>query len=164
MTDIFDTEPQSANHFEKFWRAYPSTRKTNKKGCLEKWRAKRLDSKADTIIEDVIWRSKYHAPWVKDDGKYVPMPSTYLSQERWHDDREDIRDKSKKKPAQGESASRLAHDEVRRGVIACVLKRYPDESICRTFGISDAELDEVKRDNRAYDMPPKRPGDELFGL
>lgn len=160
MSELFDAPPATASRFEEFWKLYPSGRKTNKKGCLEKWRAKRLDGKADVILEDVRWRSKFHEPWLKDDGKYVPMPSTYLAQERWNDDRKDVRDKKHK--GAGGNIARLGVPEVRRGALALLLKRYPDEIICKTFGLSGSELAELKREGRSYEMPPLRPGDEHF--
>jgi len=158
--DLFtdDTAPSTTDRFEEFWKLYPSTRKTNKKGCREKWRAKRLDEKAATVLEDVRWRSKFHKPWLKDDGKYVPMPSTYLTQERWNDDREDIRDNRPKQ--RGEPAARLPI--VARGALAMILKGYSRAVICETFGLTGDEYEVLENDPRSFTMPTLHPGDRQF--
>lgn len=66
------------SHFNEFWEIFPSIRKAAKKTCLQKWKAKNLDSIAEKIIADV--RAKTPA-W----GEFAPMPLTYLNQERWDD-------------------------------------------------------------------------------
>lgn len=67
--------------FAKFWECYPSTRKVGKKTCLDKWRKKKLESIADTIIQHVEAMKGTRA-WK--DG-FDPSPQTYLAQERWAD-------------------------------------------------------------------------------
>ena len=68
--------------FAAFWAAWPNTeRKANKKGCLNAWQRKKLDSQAQEIMAHVeaLKKSKKWA-----DG-FEPAPMTYLSQERWSD-------------------------------------------------------------------------------
>jgi len=67
--------------FDDFWNEYPPVRKTNKKGCLEKWKAKDLDLIADKIIGYV--KSMKHTKQWKEG--FVPAPMTLLNQERWDD-------------------------------------------------------------------------------
>ena len=72
--------------FEKFWQAYPS--KKGKKPAAVKFRSLRKKNPSpeflDFLIEDVKCRARGHE-WVKENGRYVPMASTYLHQERWND-------------------------------------------------------------------------------
>lgn len=73
--------------FDEFWTEWPSgPRKVNKKGCCEKWKAKKLDEKAEVILGHIRWSKKNNDQWK---GGFVPMPMTYLNQERWEDGRFD---------------------------------------------------------------------------
>jgi hypothetical protein len=67
--------------FDDFWNIYPPVRKTNKKGCLEKWKAKDLDLIADKVIS-YVKTMKETKQWK--DG-FVPSPLTIINQERWED-------------------------------------------------------------------------------
>lgn len=75
-----------AQHFEAFWQAYP--RKTNKAGCQRSWVARDLDAEAVAILAHVTRMADSH-DWTKEDGKYRPMPATYLNQRRWEGDEVD---------------------------------------------------------------------------
>ena len=67
--------------FEEFWNEYPNVRKTNKKGCLEKWKAKDLDLIADKVI-GYVKSMKETKSWKEG---FVPAPMTILNQERYND-------------------------------------------------------------------------------
>ncbi|MCG5538975.1 hypothetical protein [Halorhodospira sp. 9622] len=67
--------------FEDWWAVYP--KKVGKKPAREKWKAKRLDARADELIADVQLRAGSDRKWV---AGYVPNPTTYLTQERWNDE------------------------------------------------------------------------------
>lgn len=67
--------------FEEFWNSYP--RKEGKAACLKKWEQKHLDEHALLIVNHVKQRAKDDKKWK--DG-FVPMPLTFLNQERWTDD------------------------------------------------------------------------------
>lgn len=68
--------------FDEFWNLYPSVRKTNKKGCLEKWKAKDLDLIADRVL-GYVKVMKETKQWKEG---FVPAPMTLINQERWEDD------------------------------------------------------------------------------
>lgn len=71
------------SRFDAFWEQWPAgPRKVNRKGCEKKWKALKLDEQAETILAHVRWSVKYNKQW-KD--SFVPMPMTYLNQERWND-------------------------------------------------------------------------------
>lgn len=94
---------QQAARFDEFWAAFPSrpgTSKSNKKGALAKWKARKLDSVADLILADIDLRKRLDKRWL--DG-FCPDPCTYLNQDRWNDD----------KPAQGPSVATAGHSPAR---------------------------------------------------
>ena len=72
---------KTTNRFNEFWNLYPSTRKVNKKTCLERWANKNLDAIADEII-NYVKKMKDTKSWK--DG-FSPAPLTLLNQERWND-------------------------------------------------------------------------------
>lgn len=125
--------------FNEFWDAYPKGRRSNKKGCQTKWNAKKLDDKADVILDDIRWRTKYDKKWL--DG-FIPMPSTYINQERWDDDRQDVRERVKASSA----TPGVMLPEVRRAVMGCILKGYSEEAIARNFNITPQELWDLRKE------------------
>lgn len=69
--------------FEKFWEQWPKTkRKGGKSQCLAKWKREGYEAIADQIIKHML-AMKQSPDWLKQDGEFVPMPSTYLNQKRW---------------------------------------------------------------------------------
>jgi len=77
--------PESSDiRFEKFWREYP-----RKQAKVDAERAfKSLNPSEDllaVIIADISSRKQSEA-WLKDKGKYIPLPATYLRGKRWEDE------------------------------------------------------------------------------
>ena len=72
---------KTTNRFDEFWEMYPTTRKVNKKTCLERWANKNLDAIADEVIS-YVKKMKDTQSWK--DG-FSPAPLTLLNQERWND-------------------------------------------------------------------------------
>jgi hypothetical protein len=71
--------------FNEFWKTYPvSNRKVNKSGCMKLWQSQNLEPIGDKIINHVKMMSD--TDWKKDNGQYIPMPATYLRQERFNTD------------------------------------------------------------------------------
>ena len=70
--------------FEQFWEAYPKCfRKVNKKGSKAKFlKIANLKEIFPDIMRslDVQKRSKQ---WNEQDGKFIPMPTTWINEERW---------------------------------------------------------------------------------
>lgn len=66
--------------FLEFWDKYP--RKTGKGKAWESW------LRVKPVLEDCLatleWQTKSH-DWIKDNGSYIPMPTTWLNQRRWED-------------------------------------------------------------------------------
>ena len=69
--------------FFEFWEAYPrSNRKVNKTGCMKLWQSQKLEQIGDKIINHV--KIMADTDWKKDNGQWIPMPATYLRQERFN--------------------------------------------------------------------------------
>lgn len=69
--------------FEIFWMEYP--RKQSKPEALRKWLTKQLDPRLDEVMAG-LKAYKASEQWLRDDGKFIPHPATFLSQERWKDE------------------------------------------------------------------------------
>jgi len=69
--------------FEQLWQVYP--RKIGKKAAYKAWLAAKDKPSIDRILAAV--RSAMRSPdWIKDNGKYIPHPATWLNQGRWADE------------------------------------------------------------------------------
>ena len=67
--------------FMEFWEAYP--KKVDKKGSF---RAFKNIPKLKTVfpsIMEALQIQKQSQQWTKDNGQYIPNPTTYIHQERW---------------------------------------------------------------------------------
>lgn len=67
--------------FLEFWNMYP--KKVGKDKAFESWSKKK--PRLDDVIFTLSWQLN-SKDWLKDDGKYIPMPTTYLNQGRWQDE------------------------------------------------------------------------------
>ena len=77
-----ELKKQREESFLVFYKAYP--KKTNKKEALARWiKAKLPDME---VILNAIEQQKKTEQWQKDNGKYIPYPSTWINQERWNDE------------------------------------------------------------------------------
>jgi hypothetical protein len=77
--------------FEKFWKAYP---KRKSRGQAEKaWiKISPNEQLTETILESVQ-RAKTSADWIRDGGKFIPHPATWLNAKGWQDELEVLADK-----------------------------------------------------------------------
>ena len=77
--------------FEKFWQIYPKK--------IGKLLAKKIYAKLSPPISDVIatleWQTKSDM-WTKEDGQFIPNPSTWLNQGRWMDEPQKVETKNGK--------------------------------------------------------------------
>lgn len=82
-------KPQRKNmvsDFEQFWTIYP--KKVGKKAAETAYGAMMSRPKPPTL-EQLIASVEAHKglwSWKKEGGQYIPMPKTYLNQDRWKDD------------------------------------------------------------------------------
>jgi len=71
---------QTAN-FERFWAAYP--RKVGRLKAFPVWL--RLKPPIEKVLE-AIGKSSKSQDWIKEGGKFIPHPTTWLNGGRWMDD------------------------------------------------------------------------------
>ncbi len=69
--------------FLQFWQAYP--KRVAKDAAFKAWLSRRDDLPAIEILLDILERHKQSEQWLRDEGKYIPYPSTWLNQGRWLD-------------------------------------------------------------------------------
>jgi hypothetical protein len=76
--------PKWGERFEVFWKAYP--RKTGKDAARKAF-AKRNPSQEllDKMLA-AIEQQKQSAQWQKNNGQFIPLPTTWLNQGRWDDE------------------------------------------------------------------------------
>lgn len=67
--------------FEKFWLAYPT--KVGRKPARKAF--DKTTVPIDTMLS-ALEKQKRSASWEKDNGQYIPNPTTWLNQERWNDE------------------------------------------------------------------------------
>lgn len=72
-----------ASEFEQFWRAYP--RKIGKKKAQIAWEKAKDKPELFAIIEHLN-TAKQTEQWTKDNGQFIPHPSTWLNEGRWADE------------------------------------------------------------------------------
>lgn len=71
-------------NFEKFWKAYPKKRD---KGNAEKWFKKNKPSEElINLMIKQIERFKDTNDWKKQDGQFIPYPTTWLNAKMWEDE------------------------------------------------------------------------------
>jgi hypothetical protein len=74
--------------FHAFWRVYP--RKVGKDAAWRAWqRRKPSEDIAQQICAALAWQKQQDA-WIRESGRYVPNPATWINQGRWEDEPQDI--------------------------------------------------------------------------
>ena len=96
------TKPEGDIHaqkFDTFWKAYP---KKKSKGQAEKaFRKIKPDEQLLAIMLATIERAKKSADWLKESGKYIPYPATWLNARGWEDEiSEEARNEEEREPHQ----------------------------------------------------------------
>lgn len=74
-----------ADRFNRFWMAYP--RHVGKAVALKSFEKINPDEVTLTAMLNALEWQKRTPQWVKDNGQYIPHPSTWLNQRRWEDER-----------------------------------------------------------------------------
>ena len=70
--------------FDEFWQAYP--KKTGKGEAKKAWSKIRPDAELLQQMLNAIACQSQSEQWRKDGGQFIPMPSTWLNQQRWEDE------------------------------------------------------------------------------
>ena len=75
--------PLDVDRFAEFWTAYP--RKVAKPEALKAWIKIKPDDDTFAAIMAGLAAAKTSRDWTKDDGQFIPHPTTWLNQRRWED-------------------------------------------------------------------------------
>ena len=81
---------RDGDDFDRFWDAYP--KKVGKVDAKKAWVKNKPP--IDDVLVALLWQLKSDQ-WLKDGGQYIPNPSTYINQGRWHDEPQAIVNKPK---------------------------------------------------------------------
>lgn len=100
----------TSSGFDEFWSEYP--RKVGKKDARKAFDKALNSTEAETMIRAVIAQKK-SGQWLRENGRYIPNPATWLNQGRWDDEIQPVESKPKYKTAPSEEHS-YDMDELRR--------------------------------------------------
>ena len=84
LTTIKPKPPRTSaldDGFLEFWNIYP--KKTGKVDAQKKWISKKPN--IDGVLQALQWQIASEQ-WNKNNGEFIPNPSTYINQERWNDE------------------------------------------------------------------------------
>ena len=76
-----EKEKEGDNGFDLFWNTYP--RKVGKGKAEEAWVKHKPN--VEDVLKTLTWQ-KESKQWFKDNGTYIPNPTTYINQKRWLDE------------------------------------------------------------------------------
>ena len=76
--------PGDEDPFDRFWAAYP--RKQDKQKARRAWRKLKPDPALCRVMWEALERQKQSKAWRKEDGAYIPYPSSWLNGRRWEDE------------------------------------------------------------------------------
>lgn len=73
--------------FDEFWAAYP--KKVGKKAAQASWNKIKPDTELHDKIMTAIGRARATEQWQRENGRFIPNPTTWLNQGRWDDEYEE---------------------------------------------------------------------------
>ena len=74
---------QGLDGFDRFWAVYP--KKIGKGAARAAWRkAAPANGLAERIVA-AVERQRHEPQWLRDDGRFIPNPATWINQTRWED-------------------------------------------------------------------------------
>ena len=76
--------PVNGETFSLFWEAYP--KKRDKLKARKAWDKIKVDSELTQQILTAVSLQAKTRDWTKEDGKYIPLPTTWLNGRRWEDE------------------------------------------------------------------------------
>ena len=77
-------KPVGNENFETFWKAYP--KKSGKDLARTAFVKRKVNNELLETMLKAIAQQKNTDQWKKDNGQFIPMPSTWLNQGRWQDE------------------------------------------------------------------------------
>jgi uncharacterized protein YdaU (DUF1376 family) len=79
---------QNAIAFDAFWQAYP--KKKDRKKAEQAWLKLKLSEEQANEILKKLAKQLAQPSWLKEDGQFIPYPTTYLNGRRWEDELEPV--------------------------------------------------------------------------
>lgn len=79
-----EAESEYSEEFISFWKEYP--KKTGKGEAYRIWKKLKVSA---SLSEKIIASVESHTQskdWKKEDGRFIPLPATFLNQRRWEDE------------------------------------------------------------------------------
>ena len=73
--------------FDEFWTAYP--KKVGKKAAQASWNKLKPDTELYDKIMTAIGKARATEQWQRENGRFIPNPTTWLNQGRWDDEYEE---------------------------------------------------------------------------
>lgn len=86
----------SASSFDRFWDAYP--KKKSKGQAIRAWEKVNPDEQLVVNILAAIERAKTQEDWIRDRGRYIPYPATWINARGWEDELEVVVEPAGPKP------------------------------------------------------------------
>lgn len=83
-TDDIDAPNLQERRFDEFWKAYP--KKVGKIAAQKAWKKIKMTEALFGKIMLAISEAKKSEQWCRENGRYIPNPSTWLNQGRWDDE------------------------------------------------------------------------------
>jgi len=78
------TNIKPLSDFDMFWIAYP--KKVGKEAARKAWA--KANPNLATVLNALEWQ-KVSPQWFKNNGLYIPNPSTWINQHRWEDEKQE---------------------------------------------------------------------------
>lgn len=76
--------------FDLFWVAWPKGRKKSKGKAERAWKKLKPDNELVAAIMAKLKLAQASVEWAREDGKYIPHPSTWLNAKGWEDEYEPL--------------------------------------------------------------------------
>ncbi|HEO1774362.1 helix-turn-helix domain-containing protein [Acinetobacter baumannii] len=85
-TEKSKAKNEYSENFEKFWSAYPTCKRKSDKSGTYKTFTKHEGSFAIETLLSILEKQKSDVSWTKQDGEFIPSPSTWLNQKQWENE------------------------------------------------------------------------------
>lgn len=85
ITPAAEKQPSAQERrFAEFWTAYP--KKVGKKAAQKAWEKAKPDAELSEKIMQAVATAKTSEQWLREGGRFIPNPSTWINQGRWDDE------------------------------------------------------------------------------